>query len=107
MPEEKRTDVNMALHMVTDAINKEVGRLVLISGDSDLVPALKMVKIINPDIEKIVYVPANIEMRSYAVELRGSADKHKTLPNILLPKAQFPKKIQDLSGNWIEKPDDW
>ena len=107
MSEEKRTDVNIALHMVTDIINEDIERLVLISGDSDLVPALRMIKSMKSDIEIIVYVPANEEIRSYAVELRACADKHKTLPNILLSKAQFPHKIKNPSGGWIEKPDDW
>ena len=107
MPEEKRTDVNIALHMVNDAVIEDIGRLILVSGDSDLVPGIKMVKSINPKIEIIVYIPANEEVRSFAVELRGSADKHKTLPNILLPKSQFPQRIQNTFGDWIEKPDDW
>lgn len=107
MPEEKRTDVNIALHMLNDINNEDVERMILVSGDSDLVPAIKMVKSIKPEIDIIVYVPANEEVRSYAVELRGSADKNKTLPNNLLSKAQFSHKIMNPSGGWIEKPDDW
>ena len=105
--EEKRTDVNIALHMVTDAINEDIERVILVSGDSDLVPAFQMVKEVNSNIEKIVYIPANTAIRGAAVELRGSADKHKTLPNNLLKKSQFPNNIQGPSGQVIIKPENW
>src|SRR3990167_5893832 len=42
--EEKRTDVNIALWMLQDAQQGLCDRLVLVTGDSDLVPAICMVK---------------------------------------------------------------
>ncbi len=107
MPEEKRTDVNIALNMIQDAIFNECDRLILVSGDSDLAPAVSMVKSHAPDKEVIVYVPGNNPIRAAAVELRSVADKHKTLPNALFPKAQFPPKLPDGKGGWINKPQDW
>ncbi len=44
VPEEKRTDVNIAVHMMDDIFNDRCDRLIIISGDSDLVPAVKTVK---------------------------------------------------------------
>jgi uncharacterized LabA/DUF88 family protein len=107
MPEEKRTDVNIAVHMLQDALLDRCDRLVLVSGDSDLAPALNMVKKVAPEKQIIVYVPAINPIRGAAVELRSAADKHRTLPNALLPKAQFPPKIPDGEGGWIEKPAAW
>jgi 6-hydroxy-3-succinoylpyridine 3-monooxygenase len=107
VPEEKHTDVNIALHMLYDAMNNNFDRLVLISGDSDLVPALRMVKYCTPEKEIIVYVPANVPIRGAAVEIRSAADKHKILPNILLEKSQFPPKIKNGFGSWITKPPSW
>ncbi|MGW8255844.1 MAG: NYN domain-containing protein, partial [Thermoguttaceae bacterium] len=40
--EEKRTDVNIALWMLHDAQKDLCDRLILVSGDSDLVPAVSM-----------------------------------------------------------------
>lgn len=37
--EEKRTDVNIAVHMLNDAYTDACDTLVIVSGDSDLVPA--------------------------------------------------------------------
>ena len=107
MPEEKRTDVNIALHMLHDAVSDNCDRFILVSGDSDLVPAIQMVKNVSPEKEIIVYVPANNPIRGAAVELRTAADKHRTLPNALLRKAQFPAKVPDGKGGMIVKPATW
>ncbi|MBN2324880.1 MAG: NYN domain-containing protein [Spirochaetes bacterium] len=107
IPEEKRTDVNIAVHMITDAMQNRCDRFVVISGDSDLVPAVRAVKLINNDSKVIVYIPANNKVRGAAVELRKASDRHRTLPNNLLSKAQFPKIIIDSNGTVIEKPSSW
>ena len=107
MPEEKRTDVNIAISIVNDALRDESERIVLVSGDSDLVPALRMVKELKPEKEIIVYIPANDPRRSAAVELRGVADKNRTIPQALLPKAQFPRRVRGSDSDWIEKPSSW
>ncbi|MDD2353483.1 MAG: NYN domain-containing protein [Atribacterota bacterium] len=107
VPEEKRTDVNIAAHMIEDVFYNRCDRLIIISGDSDLVPAVKTVKNIVPSKKIIVYVPANNKIRGAATELRRSADRHKTLPNNLLAKAQFPNQLYDKNGNLIQKPTSW
>lgn len=105
--EEKRTDVNIALHMLHDAFEESCDRIILVSGDSDIVSALAMIKNINPKVELIVYIPARNPIRGAAVELRNVADKSRTLPNAMLKIAQLPPTIQDSSGNVINKPQSW
>lgn len=107
MPEEKRTDVNIALHMLEDALQDNCERLILVSGDSDMVPAIRAVKRNVPEKKVIVYIPANDPTRGAAVEIRSAADKDKTLPNALLPICQFTSKIRDTGNGWIEKPSNW
>ncbi len=107
MPEEKRTDVNIAVQMVFDAVSDACDRFVLVSGDCDLVPAVRMVKEIAPQKTITVYVPATNAVRGAAVELRSAADKHRTLPLNLFPKTQFPPQVPDGSGGWISKPQTW
>jgi len=75
VPEEKRTDVNIAIHMIKDVINDKCDRLIVVSGDSDLVPAVKAVKLIDLNKKVIVYVPASNKVRGAANELRNSSDK--------------------------------
>jgi uncharacterized LabA/DUF88 family protein len=105
--EEKRTDVNIALWMLHDAQQGMCDRLVLVTGDSDLVPAICMVKEYYPEKEVIVYVPAKSAIRGAAVELRSVADKNRTLPLDLLPKSQFPAQVKLDSGIVVNKPATW
>lgn len=57
IPQEKRTDVNIAIFMLDDAYRDACDHLILFSGDSDLVPALNMVKLRFPKKKITVYVP--------------------------------------------------
>jgi 6-hydroxy-3-succinoylpyridine 3-monooxygenase len=58
VPEEKKTDVNIAVHMIDDAINGRVDRIVIVSGDSDLEPAAAWIRKRYPKIKMTVYLPA-------------------------------------------------
>jgi uncharacterized LabA/DUF88 family protein len=107
MPEEKRTDVNIAVQMVTDAFHDACDKFILVSGDSDLVPGVNRVKTLFPHKEVVVYVPTRDPMRGAAVELRASADKDRNLPLDLIAKSQFPANIPDGSGGLITKPAGW
>jgi hypothetical protein len=106
-PEEKRTDVNIAVSMLDDAYQNLCDHLVLVSGDSDLVPAVNMVKTRFPQKKVTVYVPSRNPTRGAAVELRASADRDRDLPLILLRHSQLPASIPDGSGGFILKPTTW
>lgn len=107
VPEEKRTDVNIAIELLDDAYQDEADCFVIVSGDSDLVPAVKKLKLRYPSKQVVVYVPARDKTRGAATELRGSADKHKTLPKVLLQRSQFPDEIELPGGTLIKKPASW
>lgn len=96
--EEKRTDVRIAVQMLLDAFEDRCDNLILVSGDSDLVPAVNAVKSRFPNKKVIVYIPSRDPSRGAAVELRGAADKHRILPMAPLSKAQFPVEMHDRSG---------
>lgn len=106
-PIEKRTDVNIALQMLDDAYQDVCDTLILVSGDSDLVPAVEMVRSRFPMKETVVYVPTRNASRGAAVELRTSAHRHRSLPLELLRKAQFPANVPDGRGGTITKPLGW
>jgi len=105
--EEKQTDVNITVAMLEDAYEDKCDQFVIISGDSDFVPALRSVKQHFPEKWIIVYVPAEHTDRSYATELKGAADKARNLPLNLLRRSQLSSTITDGSGGIIEKPSDW
>jgi uncharacterized LabA/DUF88 family protein len=105
--EEKRTDVTIGIQMLDDAYQDLCDQLLLVSGDSDLVPAVRLVKERFPEKRVHVYVPARNETRGAAVELRGAADSARLLPLQLLPHSQFPTRIIDPFGRRITKPVIW
>jgi uncharacterized LabA/DUF88 family protein len=107
VPEEKRTDVNIAVQMVDDAFQNACDRFVLVSGDSDLVPGVNKVKSLFPHKEVVVYVPSRNPVRGAAVELRSSADKDRDFPLSLLRVSQFPARVPDGTGGVIAKPPGW
>ena len=53
--EEKRTDVNIAIQMLEDAYEDRCDKLILVSGDSDLVPAV--IRVRNLGKKVLVYIP--------------------------------------------------
>jgi uncharacterized LabA/DUF88 family protein len=93
--------------MLDDAYQNLCDRFVVVSGDSDLVPALNLVKTRYPEKEIIVYVPSRSAIRGAAVELRVAADKNRTLPLALLRHCQFPATVNDGSGGVVSKPPSW
>ena len=54
--EEKKTDVNIALEMLTDSI-EGIQQVVLVSNDTDLVPALEKIQKFFPEVKKAVVIP--------------------------------------------------
>jgi uncharacterized LabA/DUF88 family protein len=107
VPEEKRSDVNIAIQMLDDAYSGRADRMIVVSGDSDLVPAIHLVKQRFPSIQTTVYVPSRNPKRGAAVEIRSAADKHKTLPLNLLARCQFPNPVRGGASGVIRKPARW
>lgn len=56
-PEEKRTDVNIATHLIGDCALNNTDTLVLISADSDLVPPIEFIKEHYPTKKVKIYFP--------------------------------------------------
>lgn len=108
IPEEKRTDVNIALEILDDAHRGLVDEIVLVSGDSDLAPALQKVKRHFPGIRLILYVPAAFNpIRGRASELRAVADKSRNFDGALCAHTQLPPIITLPDGTTITKPPTW
>ncbi|EPE96985.1 NYN domain-containing protein [Rhizobium grahamii] len=55
--EEKQSDVNLALHLYDDALSGEVDQVVLVTNDTDLTPALEMLKARCPNIIRGLVIP--------------------------------------------------
>ena len=92
--EEKRTDVQIALQMLDDAYENRADRFVLVSGDSDLVPAVT--RVIAKGKEVIVYTPCGWEWPISEPEAQargtGHADRRRSQPSLAL-RAQNPPRV--------------
>ena len=93
--EEKRTDVAMGVALVDDAHRNVADRFIIVSGDSDLVPAMRMLKSRYPEKRVHVYIPSRNEIRGAATEIRGEADRSRTLPMALVKKSLLSNEVPD------------
>ena len=100
---EKKTDVNIATHMIKDAFKNEYDVAILISGDSDLVPPVTAIKELYPDKEIRIAFPPNRESN----ELKKVADGSFKIGVQKLEASQLPKTIVNKYGDKIVKPVEW
>jgi uncharacterized LabA/DUF88 family protein len=108
VPEEKRTDVNIALEILDDVQRGLSDDVVLVSGDSDLAPALQKVRSSFPKVRIALYVPAAFNpIRGKAAELRALAHKDRNFDTALLSRSQFPNPVLKADGTQIDKPLAW
>lgn len=100
--EEKGTDVNIALQILQDAIDDLYDRAIIISSDSDLLPAIEAVHKCVPDKEVGVMFP--IGRRSFHLE--QGADFRRKMSQQLLQDSLFPDQMQ-VGTSIITKPASW
>jgi len=100
--EEKRSDVNIALFLYNCAIRNEFDKAVIVSGDSDMIPAIEMVKAEYPEKKIGVMVPFGHMAR----EIRSSADFQLKMKLIHLEDSRLPEKI-NTTGGTLESPKNW
>jgi hypothetical protein len=99
--EEKETDVNIALQMVRGAFADLYDRALLVSGDSDLVPAVKMVLSEFPSKQIRVIAPLG---RGYSMDLyraAGGGKSCKKMKQIHLERSLFPREVVDSVGHLV------
>lgn len=101
--EEKGTDVNLASHLINDAHLGRYDTAVIVSNDSDLVEAIKLVR---TDAGKTVGVfkPRNGKRLS---EIQTVASFYRNIENSVLAVSQFPDPVTTSAGSLITKPTTW
>jgi len=108
--EEKRTDVNIATQMIDDAHGGMMDIAILVSGDSDLVPPIELIRRRFPAIKVVVYIPAKDanSRRAKKSWFEKCAHAVNLLPQNLIERSQFPDKILDALGSVVaERPASW
>ena len=108
-PEEKQTDVNIALHLLADATDGICEQQVLISNDSDCVPALKMVRERHPSMGLGVIAPvlSGDVPRQPSKELGEQADwSRRSINETDLEACQLPEQVRTRKRS-IRRPSHW
>ncbi len=103
--EEKRTDVDLATHLLIDGFSNDYDEAVVISNDSDLVLPIEMMKtkygktmgVINPH-----------SPHWQSGHLKRAASFHfRTINNSVLARCQFAPQLVDAQSRTITKPAAW
>jgi uncharacterized LabA/DUF88 family protein len=100
--EEKKSDVNIAVHMLHDAYKNNYDLAVLVSNDSDLSESLKIIK---EDMGKNIGI-LNPQNSHSSTELSKYSLFQKKLRQGSLVQCQFPAQLSDSTGV-INKPKKW
>lgn len=104
--EEKKTDVNIAIRLIDDAINQRTDSMVIVSADSDIEPAVEWVRRNQPGIKVSVYLPALPEQ---AAQRRNDNYQRMQVTCRLLPLADIarhllPSVVKLPDGLTVERP---
>jgi 6-hydroxy-3-succinoylpyridine 3-monooxygenase len=113
VPREKKTDVNIAVHMIEDCIEGASESVVLVSGDSDLEPAVAWIHQRDPEIKITVYIPKLPDKHDDPSEKRRN-DFYKSigvdcrlLPINRLRTFQFDTAVKVAKGQFVQRPEEW
>lgn len=82
-PEEKKTDVNISIRMIGDCVQDKTDRIILISGDSDLIPPIEFIVKNYPSKRIRVFFPPAISSASLNSLMRRCGSKTVFLKNNL------------------------
>lgn len=101
--EEKETDVNIAVSLVTAAASAAVDVIVIISADSDLCPAIKAARLVAPSLGLIAAFPP----RRSSFEIRSLVPGNFMIGQDKIRRSQLPGRVVDGAGHELLKPAHW
>ena len=103
LPEEKMTDVNIAIEMIGDAQHDVFDTAIIVSGDGDLTGPISAIRRRHPGKRVVAAFPPN---RS-SFRLRDAATASLTIGRRILGKSQLPGRIVQSDGYVLTRPAEW
>ncbi|QUB99009.1 NYN domain-containing protein [Cellulosimicrobium cellulans] len=102
--EEKETDVNIAVSLVADAAEGLMDSALLVSADSDLVPAIRTARRLRPEL----FIAAAFPPRRYSSELKSLMPRSFQIGHNIIRQAQLPDTVtHPSSGAAWTRPVKW
>lgn len=101
--EEKKSDVNLAVQLVMDALDDRFDTAFVVSGDSDLSTPIQQVLSRCPAKRIIVAFPP----RRHSAELKKIASGSFTIGEDKLRRSQLPEVVHTASGIPLHRPGSW
>ena len=101
--EEKMTDVNIAVELLSDAYEDAFDTAIVVSADSDLARPITMVRERFAGKRVVVAFPPNRASKL----LRSIATASFTIGHGVLRNSQFPKQVVSQDGNVFTRPHEW
>jgi uncharacterized LabA/DUF88 family protein len=101
--EEKQTDVNIALTLFELAVKDKYDRAVIVSGDTDLIPAIKAVRSTFPHKQIGVIIPVG----KASNDMIKTADFRFKMREHHLATSRFPDQINLPDGSTLDCPPNW
>jgi NYN domain len=95
--EEKETDVNIAIHALMGAFKDEYDMLLLVSADSDLSPAVRMVRAETGKTIRLVF-PIGLRRSNELIDAAGGGNATREMKMIHLGRSLLPRDVRDASG---------
>ena len=103
VPSEKKTDVNIAVEVMTDAFQDRFDTAMIVSADSDLLPAVSAMKRLHPNKRIVIAFPPN----RYSVELHKGAHTAFTVGRARFAQSQMPDTVTKADGTRLTRPPKW
>lgn len=104
--EEKESDVRLATAMISDVVKGKCDTSILVSADSDIIPAIDFIRSFKPEHKIYVYFPPH----RVSFDLRQKADRYILLERHpeKFEKSLLPDKIPLVpSGYILQRPPQW
>ncbi len=101
--EEKMTDSAIAAHLVADAFLDRFDTAIMVGGDTDIIPAIRIVRTHFPEKTILAWYPPRRKNDAVGNSCHGS----DTINHDHLAKALMPDQVEVGEGIVVERPSQW
>jgi len=102
-PEEKMTDVQLASQVLADGFQHRIDHAIIVSGDSDLVPPVRVIKKEQLPVHVTVAFPPGRR----STDLAHASDDEIQIWQRTLERCQLPDVVRTRDGIKLERPAHW